>query len=255
MAWLGSGDDVFVTRAVSGCRGAVIGGTPHHRSMVLRIFTALLGAAWLLCPGGADAQPGKSPEEREVREEAEEAQRAMDVFLREQKVLIRRGELWAELDSFYSTDSREEFIGSGTLFWEEEADGRQTPTDASLGGVATDPSIQVVALVDGGTASASEIVAGALQDSGRAALIGQTTFGKGTIQQWQELTGEGGAFRLTIAKWLTPVKRWIHDVGIAPDVVVEVPATTQGDDDPILDRALEVLTGGGAIRAVGPVVA
>ena len=152
-------------------------------------------------------------------------------------------------------DVASEFIGSGTLFWEEEADGRQTPTDASLGGVATDPSIQVVALVDGGTASASEIVAGALQDSGRAALIGQTTFGKGTIQQWQELTGEGGAFRLTIAKWLTPAKRWIHDVGIAPDVVVEVPATTQGDDDPILDRALEVLTGGGAIRAVGPVVA
>jgi carboxyl-terminal processing protease len=152
-------------------------------------------------------------------------------------------------------DVASEFIGSGTLFWEEEADGRMTPTDASLGGVATDPSIQVVTLVDGGTASASEIVAGALQDSGRATLVGQTTFGKGTIQQWQELTGEGGAFRLTIARWLTPAKHWIHDVGIAPDVVVELPATIQGDVDPVLDRALEVLTGGGAVRTVGPVAA
>ena len=137
MAWLGSGDDVFVTRAVSGCRGVVIGGTPHHRSMVLRIFTALLGAAWLLCPGGADAQPGKSPEEREVREEAEEAQRAMDVFLREQKVLIRRGELWAELDSFYSTDSREEFIGSGTSVGRADVETRAVVSTLPPPGIHT----------------------------------------------------------------------------------------------------------------------
>ena len=71
----------------------------------------------------------------------------------------------------------------------------------------------IVVLIDGGSASASEIVAGALQDTGRATLVGQQSFGKGTVQQWQELTGEGGAFKLTIARWLTPDKRWIHDVG------------------------------------------
>ena len=138
-------------------------------------------------------------------------------------------------------DVASQFIGSGVVFWEQEADGKQTPTDAAPGGVATDPAIRVVCLVDGGSASASEIVAGALQDSGRATLVGQTTFGKGTVQQWQELTGEGGAFRLTIARWLTPDKRWIHDVGLVPDVEVTVPPDVAGGADPILEKALQVL--------------
>lgn len=138
-------------------------------------------------------------------------------------------------------DVASQFIDSGVVFWEQEADGTQTATEAVAGGVATDPAIRVVCLVDGGSASASEIVAGALQDSGRATLVGQTTFGKGTVQQWQELTGEGGAFRLTIARWLTPAKRWIHDVGLVPDVEVAIPDDIGPDDDPILDRALEVL--------------
>ena len=115
--------------------------------------------------------------------------------------------------------------------------------------MATDPSIRLVALVDGGSASASEIVAGALQDTGRATIVGQTSFGKGTVQQWQELTGEGGAFRLTIARWLTPDKRWIHDVGIEPDVAVTVPEDLAEGEDPTLDRALEVLEGTGALPA------
>jgi carboxyl-terminal processing protease len=143
-------------------------------------------------------------------------------------------------------DVASQFIASGVVFYEQDADGTLTPTEAVPGGAATDPDIQVVALVDGGSASASEIVAGALQDSGRATLVGETTFGKGTVQQWQELTGEGGAFRLTVARWLTPDQRWIHDVGIEPDVVVAVPDDVGPDDDPTLDRALEVL-GAGAL--------
>ena len=143
-------------------------------------------------------------------------------------------------------DVASQFIASGVVFYEQDADGTLTPTEAVPGGAATDPDIGVVALVDGGSASASEIVAGALQDIGRATLVGETTFGKGTVQQWQELTGEGGAFRLTVARWLTPDERWIHDVGIEPDVVVDVPDDVGPDDDPILDRALEVL-GAGAL--------
>jgi carboxyl-terminal processing protease len=134
-----------------------------------------------------------------------------------------------------------QFIASGPLFWEQDAAGAQVSTDAQPGGVATTDDIQVVCLIDGGSASASEIVAGALQDTGRATLVGQTSFGKGTVQQWQELTGEGGAFRLTIARWLTPNKRWIHDVGIEPQVLVELPEVLDPDTDPTLDRALEVL--------------
>jgi len=140
-----------------------------------------------------------------------------------------------------------DFIGSGTLFWEQEADGTQIPTDATGDGVAIDPSIRVVCLVDGGSASASEIVAGALQDTKRATLVGQTTFGKGTVQQWQELTGEGGAFRLTVARWLTPDKRWIHQKGLEPDVAVVVPADVAPGQDPVLDRALELLDKGASI--------
>ena len=122
---------------------------------------------------------------------------------------------------------------------------RTTPTDALPGGAVTDPSLPVIALIDGGSASASEIVAGALQDTGRATLVGQTTFGKGTVQQWQELPGEGGAFRLTVARWLTPDGRWIHESGIAPDVAVEPPDDLGPDEDPVLDRALEILGGTG----------
>jgi carboxyl-terminal processing protease len=134
-----------------------------------------------------------------------------------------------------------QFIGSGTIFWEQDAKGNQSATEAIPGGVATDSSIQVVALIDRGSASASEIVAAALQDSGRATLVGQRSFGKGTVQQWQELPGEGGAFRLTIARWLSPDKRWIHNVGIEPDVTVAVPTAVAPGTDPTLDRALDVL--------------
>jgi carboxyl-terminal processing protease len=134
-----------------------------------------------------------------------------------------------------------QFISSGVIFWEQDAQGNQVATEATPGGVATDPKLRIVCLVDGGTASASEIVAGALQDSGRATLVGEPTFGKGTIQQWQELSGEGGAFKLTIARWLTPNKHWIHTVGLTPDVTVNLPNPIPAGADPILDKGLEVL--------------
>lgn len=147
-------------------------------------------------------------------------------------------------------DIASEFIADGVLFWEQDASGDQVATDAVAGGLATDPSIELVCLVDAGSASASEIVAGALDDTDRATLIGQTTFGKGTIQQWQELPGEGGAFRLTVGRWLTPDKTWIHDAGITPDIEVTVPDDAPADADPVLDRAVELLGG----SANGPVL-
>lgn len=138
-------------------------------------------------------------------------------------------------------DVASEFVREGVLFWQEDSKGNQTATRASGDGAATDPSIELVVLIDRGSASASEIVAGALQDLGRATLIGETTFGKGTVQQWQTLEGDNGGFRLTVAKWLTPDKRWIHHRGIVPDVAVAVPPDASADADPALDRALEVL--------------
>ena len=134
-----------------------------------------------------------------------------------------------------------QFIASGVVFWEQDAKGGQVATEALTDGVATDPALQVVVLIDGGSASASEIVAGALQDAKRATLVGQQSYGKGTVQQWQELSGDGGAFRLTVARWLTPDKRWIHGTGLTPDVVVTLPDPVSVGADPTLDRALEVL--------------
>ena len=133
-----------------------------------------------------------------------------------------------------------QFLADGTIFWQEDADGNLTETVAQPGGAATDPSIQLVVLVDGGSASASEIVAGALQDRGRARLIGTTTYGKGTVQQWTQLEADSGGFRLTIAKWLTPDRTWVHGTGLTPDVVVDAAPERPGDD-PVLDAALEAL--------------
>ena len=133
-----------------------------------------------------------------------------------------------------------QFIASGPVYWTEDAKGVQTETDAHGDGIATDPKIQVVVLINRGSASAAEIVAGALQDRGRAQLIGETSFGKGTVQEWIEL-GELGGVKLTVSKWLTPNKRWIHKVGLTPDIGVAVPADNPPGTDPVLDKALEVL--------------
>jgi carboxyl-terminal processing protease len=97
-------------------------------------------------------------------------------------------------------------------------------------------------LVDAGSASASEIVAGALQDYQRAQLVGDTTFGKGSVQNWQPLSGDGGAIRVTIARWYTPNGRSIQGEGLTPDVPVGL---TQDDvaahHDPQLERASALL--------------
>ena len=140
------------------------------------------------------------------------------------------------------------FVASGPVYWQQDAQGNQDETDAIAGGPATDPSIRVVVLVDGGSASAAEIVTGALHDTGRATVVGQQTFGKGTVQTWIPLgnNGDEGGIKLTIAKWLTPDKTWIHHVGITPDVVVTVPANLPAGQDPVLDAGLA------AVKQPGP---
>jgi carboxyl-terminal processing protease len=115
--------------------------------------------------------------------------------------------------------------------------------EAQRGGVATE--IPLVVLIDGGTASASEIVAGAIQDHGRGALVGETSFGKGSVQNWLPLDTDEGAVRVTIARWYTPNDRQIHGVGLEPDYPVAAAETpTTLEEDPQLAKAVEVLLAG-----------
>ncbi len=101
--------------------------------------------------------------------------------------------------------------------------------------------LPMVMLVNGGTASASEIVAGSLQDYGRATLVGTKTFGKGSEQEVTSLN-DGSSVRITVANWYTPRERVIQKQGLTPDVVVDQPDTT-GAKDPQLDTAVGVLSG------------
>ncbi len=153
-------------------------------------------------------------------------------------VLDLRGNPGGFVDAARTVASQ--FIAAGPVFWREQANGTQEETDAEAGGVATDPAIKILVLIDKGTASAAEIVSGALQDRGRAQLIGETSFGKGTVQEWYDL-GDVGGVKLTVEKWLTPNKRWIHKVGLTPDIPVTVPTNLPAGSDPVLDKALQVL--------------
>jgi carboxyl-terminal processing protease len=100
---------------------------------------------------------------------------------------------------------------------------------------------RMVVLVDGGSASASEILAGALKEHGVATLIGETTFGKGSVQELVELE-DGSSLKVTIAHWLTPNGVSISDGGLAPDIEVErTPEDREAEIDPQMERALEFL--------------
>jgi carboxyl-terminal processing protease len=152
-------------------------------------------------------------------------------------------------------DIASQFIASGPIYWQADAKGARIEVDAKPGGAATGPDVEVVALIDGNSASASEIVAGALQDAGRATLVGSRSFGKGTIQEWLPLPDDTGGMRLTVARWLTPKGRWIHETGLTPDVDVAAGAGSGGagsTGDAVLDRALQELAGGGPSPSPSP---
>ena len=131
-----------------------------------------------------------------------------------------------------------EFQRNKTVVFQETATGELLPLETTR--VGSFEKIPTYVLIDSGSASASEILAAALKDNSDAILIGTKSFGKGTIQDAKEFE-DGSGLHLTVSKWLTPNKEWVHEVGLEPDVVVE---RTQEDitslRDPQLDKALEM---------------
>ncbi len=133
-----------------------------------------------------------------------------------------------------------QFQSTGIVFYEQPGDGSRKPFSVMPGGMAT--QIPMVVLINEGTASASEITAGALQDHGRAKLVGVVSYGKGSEQNWVPLSDNQGAVRVTIAHWLTPNGRQIDKIGLTPDVYVPMSnADRQAGRDPQLDAAVQVL--------------
>lgn len=130
-----------------------------------------------------------------------------------------------------------EFLDGGDVVLQENSEGVRTAFKADRIGKLT--KIPLVVLINKGSASASEIVAGALQDRSRAKLIGEKSFGKGTIQEAQDLAG-GSGIHITVAKWLTPNARWVNDIGgLEPDAIIE--DSKEEAKDPQLDKAIELL--------------
>jgi carboxyl-terminal processing protease len=147
-------------------------------------------------------------------------------------VLDLRGDPGGLLTEAVETASA--FLDGGTVVTYTRRGGEETTLDAEAKGNTTIP---VVVLVDGGTASAAEVVTGALQDRGRAVVVGSRTFGKGSVQEPKHLA-DGSSLALTVARYSLPSGRSVEGVGIEPDIEV-----VSNDPRVALRRALEVLSG------------
>ena len=134
-----------------------------------------------------------------------------------------------------------EFIGDGLIFIQESSGDEVKQWTATDEGLATSPELPVVVLVNGGSASASEIVAAALKERERATILGQPTYGKNTVQVWTELEN-GGGVRITVSRWFTPEHNSVAPDGVQPDELVEIPDGTPPEQDVFLERAVELLT-------------
>ena len=157
-------------------------------------------------------------------------------------VVDLRGNPGGYLDA--AVDIASHFLAKGAVVVTEDFGGKQeNDTHTSLGYQDTPKGTKIVVLVNGGSASASEILAGALQDAKAATVVGTQSFGKGSVQQLISIGG--GALKVTVARWITPAGHWITGNGITPDIKVE---RTQADfdakKDPQMVRAVQFLTTG-----------
>ena len=159
-------------------------------------------------------------------------------------VIDLRGDPGGYLDA--AVDIASHFLSKGTTVVTEDFGGKGTnQVDTSLGYDDVSAGTKIAVLIDGGSASASEILAGALQDNHVATIIGAQSFGKGSVQTLMDL--DGGSLKVTVARWITPAGHWIMGNGITPDIAVAYntpDATTTPKVDPQMARAVQFLTTG-----------
>jgi carboxyl-terminal processing protease len=138
-----------------------------------------------------------------------------------------------------ATEIASEFIQDGLLLIERDSEGRETMHKARGGGTAT--GIPLAVLVDSGSASAAEIIAGAIQDNARGILVGEQTFGKGSVQITERLS-DGSGLQITTRRWYTPADRQIDGQGLIPDIEVEITdESLLAQRDLQLERAISYL--------------
>ncbi|MFM2330742.1 MAG: carboxy-terminal-processing protease, carboxyl-terminal processing protease [Candidatus Parcubacteria bacterium] len=155
-------------------------------------------------------------------------------------VIDLRGNPGGYLDS--AVDIASHFLSGGTTIVTEDFDGKeQNQVHTSLGYFDVPAGTKIAVLVDAGSASASEILAGALQDNKAATIIGTRSYGKGSVQTLIDL--DKGSLKVTVARWITPAGHWIMGNGITPDITVPyTPADQAAKTDPQMARAVDFLT-------------
>ena len=219
---------------------------------ITRADVPIESVSWTLVPGGRTAFLRLDSFSNGSADDVVAALKAIKEAGADRLILDLRGDPGGFVNEAVGIASQ--FIGSGDVYVERDADGHETRHPVSPDGVALD--LPLVVLVDKGTASSAEILSGALQDAGRAKIVGVTTFGTGTVLGEFDLS-DGSALRIGTVEWLTPKGRQIWHEGIVPDVVVErpsdvvpltpddvrdlTPAAVDAIKDPQLARALSLV--------------
>jgi carboxyl-terminal processing protease len=222
---------------------------PERQVSIVRADVAEVAVSWAMVPGTATAFLRLDQFSHGSADAVKAALLEIEVAGADRLILDLRGNLGGYVNEAVGVASQ--FMSSGDVYVERDAAGHETRHAVSAGGVA--PDLPLVVLVDGGTASSAEIVAGALQDAGRAQIVGVKTYGTGTVVAEFPLA-DGSALRVGTVEWLTPEGRRIWHEGILPDVLVEratgiaplgpddvrsmTPAEVAALKDPQLARAL-----------------
>jgi carboxyl-terminal processing protease len=231
-------------------------GTEETRDVTLvRAQIMLQNVVWQKLPGTEIAHVRIVAFSQGVTDDLEKALREIEQEGLSGIILDLRSNPGGLLNEAIGTASQ--FLEGGNVLLEKDAQGETTAVPVLKGGLA--PNLPLVVLIDAGTASAAEIVSGALQDAGRARLVGETTFGTGTVLNEFNLS-DGSALLLATQEWLTPKGRTIWHQGIAPDIEVTLaqgtgpvlpqseegmtPAQLQDSGDNQLLRALDLLNQG-----------